>query len=56
MVVIPTDSEVTIEFNDTWAETAGNVLSLLGILGLVVVGVMVVVRSRRETEPQTEVV
>ena len=39
MVVVPTDSEVTLRFQNTWAENTGNVLTILGLLGLVVTGV-----------------
>lgn len=34
MVVVPTEREVVLEFRDTWAETAGWILSLAGLLGL----------------------
>ncbi len=39
MVVVPTDSQVVLEFRDTWAETAGKLLSLIGIGWLVWIGV-----------------
>jgi hypothetical protein len=35
MVVVPTSEHVTLEFQDTWAETSGLVLSLAGIAVLV---------------------
>jgi len=46
MVVVPTDSEVVIEFQDTWAETGGKVLTLGGVASLILVGV--VIGRRRE--------
>ncbi|MEX1037229.1 MAG: hypothetical protein WDZ96_00070 [Acidimicrobiia bacterium] len=44
MVVVPTEENVVIEFNDTWAESVGKVLTILGILALVVVMTVVAVR------------
>jgi hypothetical protein len=38
MVVVPTQREVVIEFEDTWAETGGKILTVLGIAGLVAFG------------------
>ncbi len=35
MVVVPTQEDVVIEFQDTWAESAGNLLSLAGVVALV---------------------
>jgi hypothetical protein len=51
MVVIPTGEDVLIEFNDTWAETVGKVLTGLGVLALVVV--MTVVVARRRSKPDS---
>lgn len=39
MVVVPTTGSVTLEFQDTWAETSGLVLSLVGIAVLIGFGV-----------------
>ncbi len=39
MVVVPTDEDVTIEFQDTWAETGGKVGTLIGLVGLVGVAI-----------------
>jgi hypothetical protein len=51
MVVIPTEEQVVIEFNDTWAETIGKVLTGIGVLALLVVTTVVVVRRRSERDP-----
>jgi len=47
MMVVPTDRDVVIEFEDTWAESGGKILTLGGIVGLIVVGV--VLNRRRVT-------
>jgi hypothetical protein len=39
MVVVPTQEEVTLRFENTWAEITGNVLTLTGIGGLVWVAI-----------------
>ena len=39
MVVVPTQEDVVLEFQDTWAETGGKILTLVGVTALVVVGV-----------------
>jgi hypothetical protein len=39
MVVVPTSEDVTIEFENTWAETGGLILSLAGIAVLIGFGV-----------------
>jgi hypothetical protein len=54
MVVIPTGEDVLIEFNDTWAETVGKVLTGLGLLALLVV-MTVVVAGRRSERDASEV-
>ena len=51
MVVIPTEEQVVIEFNDTWAETIGKVLTWIGVLALIAVTTVVVVRRRSERDP-----
>jgi len=38
MVVVPTDNEVVIEFQDTWAESSGQILTIVGLVGLLVGG------------------
>ena len=38
MVVVPTDNEVVIEFQDTWAESSGQILTVIGLVGLIVGG------------------
>ena len=48
MVVVPTTGSVTLEFQDTWAETSGLVLSLVGIAVLIGFGV-VALRQRSES-------
>jgi len=50
MVVVPTEADVEIVFEDTWAESGGNILTILGAIGLIVGGVVVWVRSRRSSE------
>jgi hypothetical protein len=52
MVVVPTESEVVIEFQDTWAETGGKVLTLGGVASLILVGV--VLGRRRQVSDQGE--
>lgn len=52
MVVVPTSEHVTLEFRDTWAETTGKWLSLVGIVALV--AVFVVRRRSRATSPKPE--
>jgi hypothetical protein len=49
MVVVPTEEEVVIEFRDTWAESIGKILTLIG--GAALVGMFVVDRRRRVTAP-----
>jgi hypothetical protein len=49
MVVVPTSENVTLEFQNTWAETGGMILSIGGILLLLVV-VVVALRRRRVVE------
>jgi hypothetical protein len=46
MVVIPTEENVVIEFNDTWAELSGKILTVAGILALIGVLGVVAFRSR----------
>ena len=35
MVVVPTEEQVVLEFQDTWAESGGKIASLVGVVGLV---------------------
>ena len=46
MVVIPTEENVVIEFNDTWAELSGKILTVAGLLALIGVLGVVTFRSR----------
>jgi hypothetical protein len=46
MVVIPTEENVVIEFNDTWAELSGKILTVAGIIALIGVLGVVAFRSR----------
>ena len=39
MVVVPTENEVVLEFTDTLAESGGKILTLLGVVALIGVGV-----------------
>ncbi len=48
MVVVPTSEHVTLEFQDTWAETGGLVVSLIGIVVLIGFGVTAL-RQRSES-------
>jgi len=48
MVVVPTERDVVIEFVDTWPESIGKVLTLIG-LGAAVV--MTVIRRRSSIKP-----
>lgn len=52
MVVVPTEREVVIEFVDTWPESVGKVLTLLGVVAVVVAGV--VWRRRGVSDPPHE--
>ncbi|MDH3190560.1 MAG: hypothetical protein OEM39_08015, partial [Acidimicrobiia bacterium] len=49
MVVVPTQEDVVLEFRDTWAETGGRILTILGAAALVGWAVAGRVRSRRIT-------
>ena len=49
MVVVPTENEVVLEFQDTWAESFGKVLTLGGVVALVAIGV--VLWRKRELSP-----
>jgi hypothetical protein len=35
MVVVPTEEQVVLEFQDTWAESGGKIASLVGVVGLI---------------------
>jgi len=41
MVVVPTESEVIIEFGDTWAESGGKVLTFGGVIAMIAAGGLV---------------
>lgn len=47
MVVVPTESHVTMRFQNTWAENVGNVATVLGLLGLLGLGLSRFWRPRR---------
>jgi hypothetical protein len=49
MVVVPTQPNVELVFEDTWAESLGQILTLFGAIGVIVGGVLVWTRSRRIT-------
>lgn len=55
MMVVPTQEDVVIEFRDTWAESGGRILSVIGVIGLVILGVVLVVRNRRRDSLESEV-
>lgn len=46
MVVVPTQEDVVLEFRDTWAETGGRIMTILGVLALIGVVIAVGVRRR----------
>lgn len=46
MVVVPTEENVVIEFNDTWAESGGKILTLVGLAALFAVLIVGVLRNR----------
>jgi hypothetical protein len=46
MVVVPTSEHVVLEFDDTWAESGGKVISLIGLVTLA--GAVIVSRRRRQ--------
>ncbi len=48
MVVVPTQEEVVVEFQDTWAETGGKLLTFGGVASLVIVGGMLIWRRRND--------
>jgi hypothetical protein len=51
MMVVPTEEEVTLEFNNTWAENLGMAISIAAVLGLV--GLFVYRRAlRRDRRPE----
>ena len=47
MVVVPTENHVELIFQDTWAESGGQVLTLLGVIGLILGGLFAWTRTRR---------
>jgi hypothetical protein len=49
MLVVPTESDVELQFANTWVENLGNALTLLTIVGLCVYGI----RKRREKKART---
>jgi hypothetical protein len=53
MVVVPTEREVVLEFADTWAETGGKILTLVGVAALVAIGVGYS-RRRRVNQPEAD--
>lgn len=50
MVVVPTGNQVVIDFQDTWPEVGGKVLTLLGVVSLIGMGAIAWRRSRAEVE------
>jgi hypothetical protein len=38
MVVVPTQEDVVIEFQDTWAESGGKILTFGGVASLLAIG------------------
>lgn len=55
MVVVPTQENVVVEFQDTWPESVGRVLTLLGVAGLLVFGALIAFRQRRAVSRPSEV-
>ncbi len=54
MVVVPTGNEVVIEFEDTWAESSGQILTLVGGAALIIGGFVAWRRSRQTTTQSSE--
>ncbi|MFQ5524338.1 MAG: hypothetical protein ACE5F5_12325, partial [Acidimicrobiia bacterium] len=52
MVVVPTQNEVVLEFRDTWAETVGKGMTLIGFLAVVGAGARDLWRSRRRVNEE----
>ncbi|MGH3649718.1 MAG: hypothetical protein ACRDU9_03340 [Acidimicrobiia bacterium] len=51
MVVVPTENDVVLEFEDTWAETGGKILTLGGVGSLIAVGGVFQWRRRASAPP-----
>ncbi len=56
MVVVPTGNEVVIEFEDTWAESSGQILTIVGGAALIIGGFVAWRRSRQTTTQSSEAV
>ncbi|MEE8405930.1 MAG: hypothetical protein V3S32_02145, partial [Acidimicrobiia bacterium] len=54
MVVVPTGNEVVIEFEDTWAESSGQILTIVGGAALIIGGFVAWRRSRQTTTQSSE--
>ena len=54
MVVVPTGNEVVIEFEDTWAELSGQILTIVGGAALIIGGFVAWRRSRETTTQSSE--
>jgi len=54
MVVVPTGNEVVIEFEDTWAELSGQILTIVGGAALIISGFVAWRRSRQTTTQSSE--
>jgi hypothetical protein len=54
MVVIPTQEDVVISFDDTWPESIGKIFTVVGLIGLVVVIVVGVVNRRWDRSDVSE--
>ena len=50
MVVVPTQNDVVLEFRDTWAESGGKVLTVVGLGALLAIGGLVLWRRRVSRE------
>jgi LPXTG-motif cell wall-anchored protein len=50
MVVVPTQKDVVLEFRDTWAESGGKVLTVVGVGALLAIGGLVLWRRRVSAE------
>jgi hypothetical protein len=53
MVVVPTEENVVIEFEDTWAESGGKLLTFGGVTSLAVVGGLLYWRRRVSSSGET---
>jgi hypothetical protein len=54
MVVVPTQEQVVLQFEDTWPETGGKMLTVVGVIGLAAAGVVAVRVRRARADQRTQ--